>query len=515
MEARSQRYYSIFGLGMGFFLVVLVLTAYRVMSIISVYICLAGAFYLIMYSLFTLYLSRRNITSTLIKYFGTVSLFAALSIAKFSFVFGSLGYADVLKETMTFDLYFILIIFTAVYNDRRLTIISGLTAASMYGTLLAIGIVVYGLVPSDAPEANVSRDMIRINIEIVKCCLLIGAGVLMNFITGNINTLLDRVRSSESEALERVEYQNRVIEDVSTRAEHLREVTERQTALECEISTNTNGQLEFAQALSQYIGDLYGLAKSVSEKTAQQADMTTDLKDHVNNLREWHDEASDLSKKVQSLAATINQRSVESSGDIAESIQRIQVISAGTQSIQEFLAIINDITDRINLLSLNAAIEAARAGEYGRGFAVVADEISKLADATSEQSVEISRHLQKNIEDVKEGERYIQKSSQSFSQIIESIRAAQKYLDQIFKIIDRMSSASFELDGRVQALSDFSGSIDESSRRQSQITGEIKTRIEEMVTSCNLVIEGGRELSRISDDISRLSGELKVAVAAE
>ncbi len=193
----------------------------------------------------------------------------------------------------------------------------------------------------------------------------------------------------------------------------------------------------------------------------------------------------------------------------------IRKVNASSNEMSGIIGIINDISDKINLLSLNAAIEAARAGEYGRGFAVVADEISKLADATSEQSVEISKRLQKNIEDVKEGERYIQKSSQSFNQIIESIKTAQEYLGTIFAIIDRLNAASYELDGKVKALSDFSVSIDESSQRQSVITGEIKTRIDEMVRSCNMVIEGGRELAEISSDIARLSGELKVTVAVD
>ena len=512
IEAASQRYYSYFGMGMGLFFLATVVSAREVMGIISIYICTAVAVYLFAYSLITLRLARNNITSPFLKYFGTLSLFVALTVAKYSFVYGRIGYADVLKETMTFDLYFILVMFTAVYNDRRLSLLSGFFAAFLYGCLLAVGALAYGMELTAAPEANINANQIRINIEIIKCLLLVGAGFLMNFITGNLNRLLEKVSASESDAHRQLEYQTRVIDDVSGKSDELLKVSEKQTALERSFNESSTRQIDFAKTLSGYIRDLYKLAGDVSGHISKQAEMTEDLKTHVVNLREWHDDAASLSQSVQALAATINQRSLESTSDITESMNRIQVISEGTQSIQEFLSIINDITDRINLLSLNAAIEAARAGEYGRGFAVVADEISKLADATSQQSVEISRHLQKNIEDVKSGQQYIQKSSQSFGMIIESIRSAQEYLVKIFTIIEKLNSASFELDEKVGALSDFSASIGASSREQSQITGEIKGRIEVLVGNCNLILDGSRELTEISEQVSRLSGELKESV---
>jgi methyl-accepting chemotaxis protein len=57
---------------------------------------------------------------------------------------------------------------------------------------------------------------------------------------------------------------------------------------------------------------------------------------------------------------------------------------------------IDDISDRTNILSLNASIEAARAGAQGRGFAVVAEEIGRLA----ESSLTGSKEVRKNISEI-------------------------------------------------------------------------------------------------------------------
>jgi len=82
---------------------------------------------------------------------------------------------------------------------------------------------------------------------------------------------------------------------------------------------------------------------------------------------------------------------VKSAEHVAAALSVAERITAVLPEINSALDSIDDISDRTNILSLNASIEAARAGASGRGFAIVASEIGRLAESSLEGSGNIRR----------------------------------------------------------------------------------------------------------------------------
>ena len=64
-----------------------------------------------------------------------------------------------------------------------------------------------------------------------------------------------------------------------------------------------------------------------------------------------------------------------------------------TSGVASITGSIQDVSDRTNILAINASIEAARAGTVGRGFRIIANEVRTLAGQTSDFAKQIESSI--------------------------------------------------------------------------------------------------------------------------
>ena len=113
---------------------------------------------------------------------------------------------------------------------------------------------------------------------------------------------------------------------------------------------------------------------------------------------------------------------VRSSNDGAGSIQAqlqdatawLKRLGQSSREITELVALINDIADQTNMLSLNATIQASMAGDAGRGFASSAEEIQRLTERVATATRQVGTLVSKIESDAGEAANAMEQSASEF-----------------------------------------------------------------------------------------------------
>jgi methyl-accepting chemotaxis protein len=277
------------------------------------------------------------------------------------------------------------------------------------------------------------------------------------------------------------------------------------------------------------------LAASGSQITTAIQEITTRAKSQLRSLGETEAAADDLQSSVTKSADVAN-RVAEVGGQIQRlagrhrdgmgaagaalldlgnvvqaSSQQIERLATLSQSIDDFVELIKQVSSQTNLLALNAAIEAARAGEGGQGFAVVAEEVRQLADSSSEAAEEATGSIKQVLEQVAHVASTMEEGRRRITGVESVAQGAAAALDEITQVVGQVQreAATVATDGRtnlqtVDKIRLLMQRVTEAAHSQAASSEEISASSEQQSASTQQITAQATELTRAAERLRSL-----------
>lgn len=188
------------------------------------------------------------------------------------------------------------------------------------------------------------------------------------------------------------------------------------------------------------VKDLLAIAETGTKEASQ---LNIAANDTSNNVTVVAAAVEELATSINEVSANMAKARSITHNVVEETKNANSLLNAlikSEEKIYEIVAVINEITGKINLLALNATIEAARAGEAGKGFAVVANEVKTLASQTEQATEGIANSIEKTrigITDTTEAMKNVTKIIEEMDNVSVSMASTLEEQSMVTKEISR------------------------------------------------------------------------------
>jgi methyl-accepting chemotaxis protein len=312
-------------------------------------------------------------------------------------------------------------------------------------------------------------------------------------VLGAADTVTDLTQDASARALEL----QASAEEVARSMDVLFQSVEKTSSSTTEMNASMNEMSRRTEVLAG-IGD--EVLSFVSEMDSTVSELLSSSESTAQLAQQVREDASAGGAAVNRTVEGIN-----STHELTMSTARtIDELQRSVGQISQILNVIEEVANRTNLLSLNAAIIAAQAGEQGAGFTVVADEIRELAERTRGSTKEIGTIIKA----VQSGSRQaVQKMHEGVARVTDNVELAQNAAQSLGKIVDS-ATRSFEMATRIsRALSEQSTA----SRRLHEVTSRMSDHISEINRATREQARGTQLMAQESERVRDIAAQVKNA----
>jgi len=209
------------------------------------------------------------------------------------------------------------------------------------------------------------------------------------------------------------------------------------------ITENTQLVSNDTDKLNDVINISMSSFESITNKVQNIKEQSTDMYLKAENIKN----INNINISSVTSLKYINKESTDKLDGVNISFKELYTDFMG---IKDIVDVVNNISKRTHILSLNASIEAASAGEYGAGFSVVAKEIRNLSEGIVEQMCKIQDIVSSVNSNMFKTETSIGEVNRVFlaqdSAINDTISSYQKALSSTEDIVSSIGSIDISID---------------------------------------------------------------------
>jgi methyl-accepting chemotaxis protein len=389
------------------------------------------------------------------------------------------------------------IIFSALFCSRRMVlVVTGLSLSLATSAYLRTGLL-------NATEKTTAIIDLGFQILIIAAI----SYLLLRIMDKTIDKLQEEAKNEER--LGRI---RALLESVREIASKLAQSSVSMSQTSQEFSENAQNQSAYAEEITATIEEISAGVENVAKSAELQYAGISSFTGRSAELSGLIAEMEGKIRETLRLTGTIETHARSGEGTMSDMSRSIATISQSSGEMTGIVQIIKDISDQINLLSLNAAIEAARAGDAGRGFAVVADEISKLADRTSSSVKEIEALIGANEREIQKGMSSVKLTVETISTILQGVTNINGMVGMLSDFMSRQSEANAAVMSEAEGVKNRSEEIKNATEEQKTATLEIVKSVSGINELTQANAAGAQQIIESSDEIRSMSETLNEKV---
>ena len=280
-----------------------------------------------------------------------------------------------------------------------------------------------------------------------------------------------------------------------------------------EKTTDTSNHMEqMERAVSEIATGAGSQAEETQNATENIIEMGNMIEETVDELGHLNESAQSMKERGEAAIEALRELQItneKTSASIDIIFKQTNETNESAQKIKEATALITNIAEETNLLSLNASIEAARAGEQGRGFAVVASQIQKLAEQSNESAKQIERIILSLIEDSDKAVETMNEVKEIMEQQSENVSNTSTQVTNLLQDVEESLVGIGEVAEKTSKINDARTSVVDTVQNLSAIAQQNAAGSQETSASVTEISGIVSEIAHNATDLKQISNRLE------